>query len=123
MKRLLDNSCICFPGFGWLDDQHSQADSPMPVHCSKDNLRPRLTQPSTQGRCSSKNQRDNHPHILVEVPKRPEVLPGPGEIVAKLKRLSGERFVGAVEQRSAMHRAAGDTAGEAAYWETFYQGM
>ena len=65
----------------------------------------------------------NQFHILVEVPHRPEVLPGPEEIVAKLKRLSGEHFVGAVEQRFAMHRAAGGTAGEAAYLETFYQRM
>ena len=65
----------------------------------------------------------NHFHILVEVPHRPEVLPGPEEIVAKLKRLSGEHFVGAVEQRFALHRAAGDTAGEAAYLETFYARM
>jgi len=32
----------------------------------------------------------NHFRILVEVPYRPEVLPTSEEIVAKLKRLSGE---------------------------------
>jgi hypothetical protein len=36
---------------------------------------------------------------------------------AKLKRMSGEHFVGMVEQQVAMYRAAGDTAGEAAFLE------
>ncbi|MBL9127257.1 MAG: transposase, partial [Verrucomicrobiales bacterium] len=34
----------------------------------------------------------NHFHVLVEVPKRPDVLPGPEEIVEDLKRLSGTHF-------------------------------
>jgi len=49
---------------------------------------------------------DNHFHVLVEVPHRPEVLPTSEEIVAKLRRLSGEHFVGAVEQQFAMYRFA-----------------
>ena len=65
----------------------------------------------------------NHFHVLVEVPHRPEVLPTSEEIVAKLRRLSGEHFVGAVEQQFAMYRKAGDEAGEAAYRETFYRRM
>jgi putative transposase len=64
----------------------------------------------------------NHFHVLVEVPHRPEVLPTSEEIVAKLRRLSGEHFVGAVEQQFAMYRKAGDEAGEAAYRETFTVG-
>jgi putative transposase len=65
----------------------------------------------------------NHFHVLLEVPHRPEVLPTSEEIVAKLRRLSGEHFVGAVEQQFAMYRKAGDEAGEAAYRETFYRRM
>jgi putative transposase len=63
---------------------------------------------------------DNHFHVLVEVPKRPEVLPTAEEVIAKLKRMSGEHFVGMVEQQVAMYRAAGDTAGEAAFLERYY---
>jgi putative transposase len=63
---------------------------------------------------------DNHFHVLVEVPKRPEVLPTAEEIIAKLKRMSGEHFVGTAEQQVAMYRAAGDTAGEAAFLERYY---
>ena len=44
---------------------------------------------------------DNHFHVLVEVPRRPEVLPTAEEIIAKLKRMSGEHFVGMVEQQVA----------------------
>jgi putative transposase len=63
---------------------------------------------------------DNHFHVLVEVPKRPEVVPTAEEVIAKLKRMSGEHFVGMVEQQVAMYRAAGDTAGEAALLERYY---
>jgi putative transposase len=63
---------------------------------------------------------DNHFHVLVEVPKRPEVLPTAEEVIAKLKRMSGEHFVGMAEQQVAMYRAAGDTAGEAAFLERYY---
>jgi len=57
---------------------------------------------------------------LVEVPKRPEVLPTAEEVIAKLKRMSGEHFVGMAEQQVAMYRAAGDPAGEAAFLERYY---
>jgi putative transposase len=66
---------------------------------------------------------DNHFHVLVEVPKRPEVLPTAEEVIAKLKRMSGEHFVGMAEQQVAMYRAAGDTAGEAAFLERYYGRM
>ena len=46
----------------------------------------------------------NHFHILVEVPKRPEVLPSPEELVEKLARLSGHVDVGTVVQRIEMYR-------------------
>jgi putative transposase len=60
---------------------------------------------------------DNHFHVLVEVPRRPEVLPTAEEVIAKLKRMTGEHFVGMVEQQVATYRAAGDAAGEVAFLE------
>jgi hypothetical protein len=57
----------------------------------------------------------NHFHVLVEVPRRPEKLPGVEEMVAKLRQLSGHQDVGAVEQRFQMFREAKDEAGEAEY--------
>jgi REP element-mobilizing transposase RayT len=66
---------------------------------------------------------DNHFHVLVEVPRRPEVLPTAEEVIAKLKRMTGERFVGMVEQQVARYRAAGDTAGEAAFLGRYYARM
>ena len=65
----------------------------------------------------------NHFHILVEVPKPPEVLPSPGEILAKVRRLTGHSNAGAVEQRLKMYRDAKDEAGLRAYLETFYARM
>jgi putative transposase len=65
----------------------------------------------------------NHFHILVEVPRRPEKLPGAEEMVAKLRRLSGHQNVGAVEQRCQMYREAKDEAGEAAYLGGFHARM
>ena len=41
----------------------------------------------------------NHFHILVEVPKPPEVLPSPEEILRKVRRLSGHSNAGLVEQQ------------------------
>jgi putative transposase len=65
----------------------------------------------------------NHFHILLEVPPRPVQLPSAREILAKLRRLTGHQDVGAVEQRLAMYRAAGDEAGLAAYLATFHARM
>ena len=65
----------------------------------------------------------NHFHILVEVPKRPEVLPGPEEIVEDLKRLSGFQFPEAVRQCFEMYREHDDAAGLAAYLATFHARM
>jgi len=65
----------------------------------------------------------NHFHLLVEVPKRPDVLPGPEEIVEDLKRLSGFQFPEAVRQRFEMYRAHDDAAGLAAYLATFHARM
>lgn len=55
----------------------------------------------------------NHFHVLVEVPKRPEQLPGVEEVLAKLERLSGYQFVGVVRQQFELYRKHNDAAGEA----------
>lgn len=65
----------------------------------------------------------NHFHLLVEVPKRPALLPGPEEILGELRRLSGHQFPGAVEQRFELYRSAGDAAGLAAYLASFHARM
>ena len=65
----------------------------------------------------------NHFHVLVEVPKRPDVLPGPEEIVEDLKRLSGTHFPEVVRQRFDMFRQANDEKGLAAYLATFHARM
>jgi REP element-mobilizing transposase RayT len=65
----------------------------------------------------------NHFHILVEVPRRPETLPSPDEILCKVRRLTGHSNAGIVEQRLAMYRDAKDEVGLQAYLETFYARM
>ncbi len=65
----------------------------------------------------------NHFHILVEVPKRPDILPSPEEILEDLKRLSGHQFPDAVRQRFEMFREHRDEAGLAAYLATFHARM
>ena len=65
----------------------------------------------------------NHFHILAEVPQRPEVLPSPREVIAKLRRLSGHQNVGAVEQQFAMYRRAQDEAGAREYLASFHARM
>jgi REP element-mobilizing transposase RayT len=53
----------------------------------------------------------NHFHVLVEVPHRPLVLPTAGQMVERLRKLSGHQDPGAVEQLFAAYEAAGDVAG------------
>ncbi|MGE4182273.1 MAG: transposase, partial [Limisphaerales bacterium] len=65
----------------------------------------------------------NHFHVLVEVPKRPDSLPGPEEILAELRLLSGTHFVEAIRQRFEMFQAANDAEGLAAYLATFHARM
>jgi len=65
----------------------------------------------------------NHFHILVEVPQRPEILPGPEEILEELKRLSGHQFPDSVRQRFEMYREHQDEAGLAAYLASFHARM
>lgn len=45
--------------------------------------------------------RSNRFHLLVEVPMRPDVLPGPEKVLEELERLSGHQFPGA-ERNQAM---------------------
>ena len=65
----------------------------------------------------------NHFHVLVEVPKRPAVLPGPEEVLEDLRRLSGYHFPEAVRQRFELYREQKDDAGLAAYLATFHARM
>ena len=60
---------------------------------------------------------DDHFHLLVKVPKRPEVLPTAEQVIAKLKRMTGQHFVETLEEQVAKYRAAGDRKGEAALLE------
>src|SRR5262245_61110474 len=55
----------------------------------------------------------NHFHLLVEVPKRPEKLPGVEEILAKLQQLTGYQNVAAVRQQFDWFREHKDADGEA----------
>ncbi|MBL9129298.1 MAG: transposase [Verrucomicrobiales bacterium] len=65
----------------------------------------------------------NHFHVLLEVPRRPPSLPGPDEIVADLRRLSGYQFPEAVRQRFDALSRANDTDGLARYLATFHARM
>lgn len=67
----------------------------------------------------------NHFHLLLEVPKRPEasLLPGPEEIVADLRRLSGHQSPDTVEQCFQGFRDAKDADGLAAYLASFHARM
>ena len=65
----------------------------------------------------------NHFHVLVEVPKRPAVLPGPEEVLEDVRRLSGYHFPEAVRQRFELYREQKDDAGLAAYLATFHARM
>ena len=65
----------------------------------------------------------NHFHILLEVPKRPASLPGPDEIVADLRLLSGFQFPEAVHQRFQSLADAKDAPGLARYLASFHARM
>ena len=56
---------------------------------------------------------ENHFHLLVEVPKRPDNLPSADVVLAKLARLSGHQNVGAVRQELDSCRRNNDVEGEA----------
>ncbi len=60
----------------------------------------------------------NHFHLLVEVPKRPEQLPGAEALIEKLEGLSGHTLrAGELRQQVERLRQAGDEAGEQALRE------
>ena len=66
----------------------------------------------------------NHFHVLVEVPKRPEVLPDGEEVLRRLKGLSGAAITaGKAGQMLAMFAAAKDEKGAAEYLEQFHRRM
>jgi len=65
----------------------------------------------------------NHFHLLVAVPHRPETLPSPETILAKVRALSGHANPGLVEQRIKMYRDAGNEAALQEYLQTFTDRM
>jgi REP element-mobilizing transposase RayT len=60
---------------------------------------------------------DDHFHLLVKVPPRPEVVPTAEQIIAKLKRMTGQHLVEILEEEVAKCRAAGDHQAETALLE------
>ncbi|MEO8352093.1 MAG: transposase [Chthoniobacteraceae bacterium] len=65
----------------------------------------------------------NHFHILLEVPRRPEVLPNDEELLARLKRTYSGLGFATIRQNLELLRAAGATAEAEAYRETFFARM
>ena len=65
----------------------------------------------------------NHFHVLVEVPKRPAVLPDAEELLQRLRKLSCTQFLGAFEQAIATYRKLKDVAGEQRLLERYYRRM
>lgn len=65
----------------------------------------------------------NHFHILLEVPQRPQSLPGPEQVLQDLRGLSGYQFPGLVRQKFEALREAKDTIGLASYLSTFHARM
>ena len=65
----------------------------------------------------------NHFHILVEVPKRPEILPGDEELLARLKRTYSGLGFATIRQHLTMLRGATSQAAAEAYRETFFARM
>ena len=65
----------------------------------------------------------NHFHILLEVPKRPEVLPTDEELLAGLKRTYSGLGFATIRQHLAMLREAASQAEAEAYRETFFARM
>ena len=65
----------------------------------------------------------NHFHILVEIPKPPEVKPSAEMILKKLRKLTGCQDPGAAEQELEGYRKAKDEAGERRWLERYWARM
>jgi REP element-mobilizing transposase RayT len=65
----------------------------------------------------------NHFHLLLEVPKRPDSLPDPDQIVDDLKLLSGHQSPETVRQQFELLRTNGDHEGLALYLAGFHARM
>lgn len=66
---------------------------------------------------------DNHFHVLVAVPKRPQNLPSAPELLAQLQALSGRRDLERLRRQFEHLRTHPDPAAEAALLERFYRRM
>jgi REP element-mobilizing transposase RayT len=65
----------------------------------------------------------NHFHILLEVPRPPEIKPSAEVILAKLARLTGHQDVGAARQQLDALRQRADAEGERQWLERYYARM
>ncbi len=65
----------------------------------------------------------NHCHILLEVPKRPDVLPTSDELLEMLKRLEFEEDYSRTKAQIELFRVAKDGDGEKALLEGFFRQM
>ena len=65
----------------------------------------------------------NHFHILLEVPKRPEVLPSAEVILSKLEALTGFQDPGAARQELELYRGMNDVEAEKAWLDRYYRRM
>ena len=65
----------------------------------------------------------NHFHILLEVPKRPDILPGAEAILSKLERLTGFQDPGTARQELELYRRMNDVEAEKAWLERYYRRM
>ena len=65
----------------------------------------------------------NHFHILLEVPRRPDVLPSDEELLARLKRTYSGLGFATIKQHLTMLREAASQTDAEAYRETFFARM
>ena len=65
----------------------------------------------------------NHFHILVEIPKRPEVMPTDAELVALIRKAKGDREADSLERWFEMWREQGNFAGIEGARESYFNQM
>jgi len=65
----------------------------------------------------------NHFHILVEVPRPPEIKPTAEQVLEKLARLTGHQDVGAARQQLELFRQRGDVDAEGQWLARYHARM
>ena len=66
---------------------------------------------------------DNHFHMLVEVPRRPEVMPTAEELIQRLQQLKHPPDIEQLQRRIAHYRRHQDQAGEETFLERYWARM